>query len=154
MEDDQNYSTLKIYYKYFTFLQVVGVFPFKINFDRKTQSLKEISIHKEGIFYYLNKIVVTFSVLYTLLAFLIFLNYTERATRVYAISHVSWTLVCLHMCIIIVTFNLKKVKLCKLLNEWIQIQSALVQGKAKYFLFSGRLSSELRINLIMLFYIL
>ena len=132
-----SFSTLGLYRYYFEFLKIFGIFPFKIYTDSKTKCVKEISYHKTGVFYFINNFVVSLFICNVLLAYIIVIkNAAEGTGEEFLLEYVTFTMTVSSIAILLITFNLKKHKVCNLLNEWLLVEDTLVRGKTTYVLFS------------------
>ena len=129
-QDYKYYSTLNLYRYFFEFLKIIGIFPFKINFDSKRKCLTEISYHKNGLFYFINILVISLFIFHNLLACIILIKNAVLGSRAeHLLELLSFAMTISFLNIVLLTFNLKKVKICNILNEWILVEAALIRGK-------------------------
>jgi len=127
------YNSLRPYCRHFEFLKIVGIFPFKINIDPKTQRLREISFHGSGTFFYINRLVLTLFLFYCTITYVIlarhFLINGNGNSELDVVPHISWMLTLTFMAFILVELNIKKSKICGFMNEWILVQDCFQRGK-------------------------
>ena len=127
-------STLGEYPYFFEFLKLTGIFPFLIACDNKkseaSKRVTNISFHRSGIYYRLNQFTVgLFSAYFVLVSVSIaFHARREKASDLMLMGSFVSTMALI--IVILIIFTLRKANLCGFLNQWLQVEYDIVNGKA------------------------
>ena len=117
---------------FFEFIKLIGIFPFLIIYDSGGRGgnlrIKQISFHKTGIFFWLNQLSVGLflsSVIFTSIILLIHLILAQSPDMV---IHASWVCTIATIGGVLMSFQLRKIKLCGFLTQWIHVENAIAKG--------------------------
>ena len=126
-------TTMRIYGYYLEFLNLVGVFPFDLTFNSKTNTCENVSYHKSGKFYWLNKAVVTIFTCYTLLSLYSVKSCIFDECGIYhdglAVTIGLWSVTLIATLIPLLMFNLQKSRICNFINDWHRVEQAVFGSK-------------------------
>ena len=129
----KRFSTLGELCYLFEFLKLIGIFPFLIKYESRGSSkrIKRILFHRSGIYYWLNQ----FSVGLYLTCFIFMICslriHLLQGETTEAVLNGAWVCTTAAVLATLLSFHLRKVKLCEFLNRWIQVEDAITDGNGK-----------------------